>query len=594
MALQIARVELSRTECEDGSSLFESAVDVGVPEQWYLLALRLPSAPRPYLAKVEFPSEQDGFEAQPIICERGSGPFSYHFEILAPLPGPGKIKLSVWGNELVPDVLDINLIPISRLLVGILCILRRPVLFLKTACGLARQTNGGAAFSPRMIIQRMIRQRRRTIDYSFWLRLFGSHKQRAQQEEQLEEPAIAICLFAHDHGSLASRLSLNAVQQQLASPRHLILADPDEPKYVRTVLQLSDAPYVGILQAGEILQPDAIMQLRSFLREKNYPDVVYADEDRLDGSGRRSHPLFKPEPSLTLMHSGTLSRGVWVVRHPILMECSDEALNWAETARLESWFQSYESGWAARSCRLASVLTSRHVEAESAPVAATAAIVSQHLARAGLKGDVVPGFPMHVLRRSGKENPGRVSVIIPTTLGSPCVIACIRAVLQTTEYADVEFIILIAQPSPLSEDQSRRLAELEQIRPILHIWHRLPEFNYATANNVATKHATGSYICFLNDDVQPIDRNWLSRMVAFFDETSVGIVGAKLYYITPTCESNMLASSRAWADLLRMFTTCCQEMLQDMGGEQSSTRSFPLSPARVCLSAEVYLTSWVD
>jgi GT2 family glycosyltransferase len=55
-------------------------------------------------------------------------------------------------------------------------------------------------------------------------------------------------------------------------------------------------------------------------------------------------------------------------------------------------------------------------------------------------------------------------------------------------------------------------------------------FNFAALNNRAAAVAGGDMLCLLNNDVVPLDRHWLTRMVMHACDPQVGAVGAMLTY----------------------------------------------------------------
>jgi GT2 family glycosyltransferase len=55
-------------------------------------------------------------------------------------------------------------------------------------------------------------------------------------------------------------------------------------------------------------------------------------------------------------------------------------------------------------------------------------------------------------------------------------------------------------------------------------------FNFAALNNRAVAAARGELVCLLNNDVVPLDRQWLTRMVIRARDPQVGAVGAMLTY----------------------------------------------------------------
>jgi GT2 family glycosyltransferase len=61
-------------------------------------------------------------------------------------------------------------------------------------------------------------------------------------------------------------------------------------------------------------------------------------------------------------------------------------------------------------------------------------------------------------------------------------------------------------------------------------------FNYASINNFGEKHARGSVIGLVNNDVEVISPGWLTDMVGHVCRQDVGCVGAKLYYSDGTIQ----------------------------------------------------------
>ncbi len=55
-------------------------------------------------------------------------------------------------------------------------------------------------------------------------------------------------------------------------------------------------------------------------------------------------------------------------------------------------------------------------------------------------------------------------------------------------------------------------------------------FNYAAMNNLGAERASGKVLVFMNDDVEPLDSDWLGALLAHANRQEVGAVGAKLVY----------------------------------------------------------------
>jgi GT2 family glycosyltransferase len=55
-------------------------------------------------------------------------------------------------------------------------------------------------------------------------------------------------------------------------------------------------------------------------------------------------------------------------------------------------------------------------------------------------------------------------------------------------------------------------------------------FNFSGINNAASEYAKGEILVFLNDDVEPLQAEWLYCIASGLEVEAVGIVGAKLLY----------------------------------------------------------------
>ena len=136
--------------------------------------------------------------------------------------------------------------------------------------------------------------------------------------------------------------TLASVHAQTYAPTAVMVASPGE---AGGELGVGISEYVAILQAGEVLPRHALLLLVHELGLQE-TDALLADEDNIGPDGTRADPWFKPQPSLTMMCSGLLSRGVWLVRSSVLQQAlaSVAVPGWAECIRLAVWFTLHAAG----------------------------------------------------------------------------------------------------------------------------------------------------------------------------------------------------------------------------------------------------------
>ncbi len=329
-------------------------------------------------------------------------------------------------------------------------------------------------------------------------------------------PALAAVVYHAAPRSAALAATLASIDAQ---HHPLALVTTAGPGRASAIAQAAAAaPFVIVLQAGEVLPPHATLVLAADLAASP-ADLLLADEDRISPGGRRSDPSFKPQPSLTLVCSGTLSRGVWAIRSALLAGARTE---WAETTRVHAWFQ----GGVSR--RVAHVLTHRRSDAEAAPPDALKAVVDGGLRSLRVAATASASFPLRLEWQNAAR--GRVSLIVPSRLRGAVQLACLHDVLARTQYPAFDMLVVVTQRGPLDRDQAQAAQRLEATGKARVALLDRASFNYSAANNVGVTQSTAEFLCLLNDDVSTLEPDWLGRMLAIMSAPAVGIVGAKLYY----------------------------------------------------------------
>ena len=443
-------------------------------------------------------------------------------------PGQVRFRVDLHSQWPAPDLLVLTFVRLPRLLAPLLLPLQNFPVFRETLAtgrgalaarlraALIRVGDSGPYFS------------RAYADWISWFDVWppGRAAKRLQALGHARAPAIGVVVLRAGAPSLALERTLESLRAQiLSSSGGVAVAGPDGAGAAP-----SSAAYLAILQAGEIMPPHGLLVLAEALCCPEPPLILLADEDRLTSDGARADPLFKPEPSLTMMCSGLLARGVWVIRRDLLEELGPLTNGWAECLRLQAWFHAYLTGRADQTRRVPAVLTHRSACAETAPAALLSEVVEAFLAKAGFSADVVPAAPLRVHWQPGPLTAARVSLLVPSKLLGEMQLSCMLAVLEKTSHSNFEMRVIVAQASPFSALQTHAA---QQIRAFPNARVELVQqstFNYSAVNNLAASNTEGDFICLLNDDVAPLQHDWLDRLLAFFQDSTCGIVGPRLLY----------------------------------------------------------------
>lgn len=249
------------------------------------------------------------------------------------------------------------------------------------------------------------------------------------------------------------------------------------------------------LRPGDRLAPDFLAAYATAALNTDKP-IIYADDDLQDGKGRRYDPHFKPDwnPELYRWHD--------FLSYSCLLRIDDLAeLN--EVAERADWVDT---------------LIARRLAADPAGAVHLPQLLHHRRARA------LPHLP-----RPGESEPlaelPSVTVIVPTRNRVELLRNCIAG-LRGTHYARLDLIVI-----DNDSDDPATLAYLREIEgPDCRILPYHGAFNYSAMNNAAAATATGDLLCFLNNDIEMLDGDWLTHMVQQAVRPHVGAVGARLLY----------------------------------------------------------------
>lgn len=247
-----------------------------------------------------------------------------------------------------------------------------------------------------------------------------------------------------------------------------------------------------ILRSGDIMKngaQDYYAQAAACTEEK----IVYADDDRIDAAGNRSAPHFKPDWNFELFrHHDYLSWSCILKADPTMVEKVAESRDWVTEL----------TGMVAATCRPQHLPTILHHRAER-PL------------------PTIPALPDYRIVRSHP----RVAIIIPTRNGADLLRACLNGIAQT-DYPDLQIIVV-----DNDSDDPDALALMSALEADGQTVIRYAgAFNYSAINNTAVRSTDAPILCFLNNDIEIIDPQWLYVLVEQALRDDVGAVGPMLLY----------------------------------------------------------------
>jgi GT2 family glycosyltransferase len=412
------------------------------------------------------------------------------------------------------------------------------------------------------------------VSYLAWTRMYDTFSKAdlillSERARQMEGgPLISILVPVYDAPERWLRNCLDSVLMQAYANWELCIADDASPaphvrrildEYSRrdarvrvvhrernghiaaasnTALDMAGGAYVALLDHDDELRPHSLLEVVEALSAAPDACLVYSDEDKIDASGKRCQPYFKPDWNQDLLLSQNylchftvvrtdLARSVGGFRegyegsqdHDLFLRCThqlrtDQILHIPKV--LYHW-RAIEGSTALRR------------DAKDYAADAGARAVSDHLARCGHADATIEQLPHgHYRVRWPLPTPApRVTVIVPTRDRVELLRACVESLFEVTRYPDFDLIVVDNQSADSATLEY--LQELEQRQRVRVLRYDRP-FNYSAMNNMAVAASTSELVALLNNDIEVTSPDWLGEMASHAVRPDIGAVGAMLYY----------------------------------------------------------------
>lgn len=312
-----------------------------------------------------------------------------------------------------------------------------------------------------------------------------------------------------------------------------------------SALEIAKGDFVALLDHDDALPEHALLFMAQAICERPDAHILYSDEDKLNAKGERFEPHFKSDWNPDLFFSQNYVSHLGVYRRSLLQQIGGFRLGVEGSQDQDLLLRCLPHVTATQIVHIPRVLYHwRTIEGSTA----LASGEKSYTTDAGIKAlrdyfaDQQPGVTVEAglvpntyrVRYPIPEPAPLVSLLIPTRDRRALTETAVRSILERSTYT--RFEILILDNGSVEQETLDFFAQIQREDSRVKVLRYDHPFNYSAINNFGARHAKGSIVGLVNNDVEVINPEWLTELVSHCLRPEIGCVGAKLYYSNDTLQ----------------------------------------------------------
>lgn len=297
---------------------------------------------------------------------------------------------------------------------------------------------------------------------------------------------------------------------------------------LNTAINQAQGQYLGFLGPGDQLDKSALFEIINLINLKPEAGLIYSDEDKVNPQDHFRKPFFKPDWSPDYFLSYNYLGKFVLINSNLIKKVGGFEKNLEGAEFYDLYLKVTEL--TQNIYHLPKILYHQRENSfphKNSDVSSVKALESA-LKRRQIKASVEKGIFKETFRVK-REIIGcpKISIIIPIKDKVQLLSRCLKKILKNTGYKNYEILII---DNASREKKTKKFLQKLQEKNIFKVYDYPGEFNYAKINNNAGRKAQGDYLLFLNNDTEPISKEWLTALLEQAQRPEVGAVGAKLLF----------------------------------------------------------------
>lgn len=301
-------------------------------------------------------------------------------------------------------------------------------------------------------------------------------------------------------------------------------------------LAMAGGEYIALLDHDDEITPDALFRVVEAINAQPDVDFIYSDECKIDDTPdqRLFDFILKPDWSPEIMFNGMITGHFTVYRKVLIEKVGgfrseydfsqdyDLALRASEAAKHIFHIERVLYLW--RSIPGSAASGGKDFARES-----NIAALNDALRRRGIPGQASPLPHANLVRITEPSSKAKVSIIIPSD-SHKNLEKVLKSVRNGTDHDNYEVIVVCN--GPLAEQLSNDFAGWTAVRFVKYD----KQYNFSDKCNEGARAASGDIVIFYNDDVFPVERDWIERLIEYLWVPGVGGISPKLLHENDTIQ----------------------------------------------------------
>lgn len=306
-------------------------------------------------------------------------------------------------------------------------------------------------------------------------------------------------------------------------------------------IDMATGEYVVFMDCDDEISKNCLLELAKSININPNVEFLYSDFDKIDEDGNRFAPSFWPDFSPHLLTSQMYATHVTSYRRDILsnlgyfVKGTEGAQDWDLVMRYIHLrgYRDFKNV-----IHIPKVLYHWRITEGSTALGGKKAkgwaydnqrkVLEKYLERRGMEGKIVNGYYDGSWRvRYGIVGDPKVSIVIPFKDKIELLKKALPSILENTEYESYEIVLV--------DNQSREQKTIEYLKEIsqnekIRVLKYDKPYHFGKINNWAVDQIDSDHMLMLNNDIEVLNKGWLTSMLELSQLPEVGLVGAKLYY----------------------------------------------------------------